>query len=57
MLKNFANIKNNWYLGVCDGHGLNGHFASDHVKKYLPANIELLDYMAMKQSEEHKLKK
>jgi len=37
-----------WFFGVCDGHGLNGHFASDHVKKNLPSNIELLDLMAMK---------
>ena len=46
---NFANIKNNWFFGVCDGHGVNGHFASDHVKQYLPQNIELLDYMLMMQ--------
>lgn len=48
ILKNFANIENNWLFGVCDGHGVNGHFASDHVKRYLPTNIELLDYMAMR---------
>jgi serine/threonine protein phosphatase PrpC len=48
-IKHFGNIKNNWYFGVCDGHGINGHFASDHVKKNLPSNIELLDFMAMKQ--------
>lgn len=47
--KDFANIKNNWFFGVCDGHGVNGHFASDHVKQYLPQNIELLDYMLMMQ--------
>ncbi len=48
-VKNFGNIKNNWFFGVCDGHGINGHFASDHVMKNLPSNIELLDFMAMKQ--------
>lgn len=47
--ENFGNIKNNWFFGVCDGHGVNGHFASDHIKRYLPTNIELLDYMAMRQ--------
>jgi serine/threonine protein phosphatase PrpC len=54
MHQNFANIKNNWLFGVCDGHGINGHFASDHVKEYLPANIELLDYMAVKQTLQNK---
>ncbi len=47
-LQNFGNIKNYWFFGVCDGHGINGHFASEHVKKNLPSNIELLDFMAMK---------
>jgi len=47
--QNFANIANNWLFGVCDGHGVNGHFASDHVKQFLPTNIELLDYMLMRQ--------
>ena len=46
---NFASIKNNWLFGVMDGHGVNGHFASEHVKQYLPANIELLDYMLLKE--------
>jgi serine/threonine protein phosphatase PrpC len=26
-------------FGVCDGHGLNGHFVSDFVKEILPENI------------------
>ena len=51
IVQDFANIKNNWLFGVCDGHGINGHFASDHVKQYLPTNIELLDYMLLKQKE------
>ena len=48
IVKNFGQVKNNWFLGVCDGHGINGHHASDHVKKFLPSNIELIDYMAIK---------
>jgi serine/threonine protein phosphatase PrpC len=36
IVRNFANIKNNWFFGVFDGHGINGHFASDHIKEYLP---------------------
>ena len=46
MIKNFGQIRNNWFFGVCDGHGINGHYASDHVKKFLPSNIEFIDYMA-----------
>jgi serine/threonine protein phosphatase PrpC len=49
-LKDFGNIKNNWLFGVCDGHGINGHYASEHVKTYLPANIELLDQLALMQA-------
>lgn len=51
IVQNFAGIQNNWLFGICDGHGINGHFASDHVKQYLPTNIELLDYMLLKQKE------
>ncbi len=47
-LKNFGGIRNNWLFGVCDGHGINGHFASDHVKKQLPSNIELIDVTAIR---------
>ena len=54
--ENFANIRNNWFFSVCDGHGINGHFASDHIKQFLPANIELLDKMAMKQKREEQEK-
>ena len=49
--KNYAGISHNWFIGVCDGHGTYGELASDYVKKYLPANIELIDYMAMKQEQ------
>ena len=38
LIKHFANVKNMYFMGVCDGHGVNGHFASDHVKRYLPSN-------------------
>jgi len=54
--QNFGNIKNYWMFGICDGHGINGHFASDHVKKNLPSNIELLDFMALKQKEQESSK-
>ena len=54
MVKNFGQIKNNWFFGVCDGHGINGHHASDHVKKSLPSNIEFIDYMAVKNKPVHK---
>ena len=27
-------------FGVCDGHGVNGHFVSDIVKRQLPLNLE-----------------
>jgi len=47
-VKNFGLIRNNWFFGVCDGHGINGHYASDHVKKFLPQNIEYIDNMAIK---------
>lgn len=53
IVDNFAGITNNWLFGVCDGHGVNGHFASEHVKKELPTNIEYLDYMLMKQRHEY----
>lgn len=27
-------------FGVCDGHGVNGHFVSEFIKEILPENIE-----------------
>lgn len=56
VIQNFANIANNWLFGVCDGHGVNGHFASDHVKQFLPTNIELLDCMLLQQREKEAMK-
>jgi serine/threonine protein phosphatase PrpC len=37
ILKNFAQILDSWYLGVCDGHGTNGHHASQLVKVEQPS--------------------
>ena len=31
-----AGVDGLWMLGVCDGHGANGHLVSDYVKKTLP---------------------
>jgi serine/threonine protein phosphatase PrpC len=38
-ISNFGKVMNFYMFGVFDGHGINGHFASDHVKKYLPSNL------------------
>lgn len=50
MIKDLESIQNLWMFGVFDGHGINGHLASNHVKQYLPstfachvANVELID--------------
>ena len=43
-MKDAAKIKDFWMFGVFDGHGANGHFASDHVKKTLPINLAQMDY-------------
>jgi serine/threonine protein phosphatase PrpC len=32
-------IKHFYYFGVCDGHGVNGHHASNHAKHYIPSNL------------------
>jgi serine/threonine protein phosphatase PrpC len=36
---NFFNLENNWFFGVFDGHGTNGHKISHFVKKMLPKLI------------------
>lgn len=36
-IKNFACLKNTWFFGVFDGHGVNGHLASDYIKQFLPS--------------------
>jgi serine/threonine protein phosphatase PrpC len=33
-------MKDRYLFGVCDGHGVNGHFVSDFIKEILPENIE-----------------
>jgi len=37
VIKDFACIKKAWFFGVFDGHGINGHHASNHIKQYLPS--------------------
>jgi len=37
--KNFANLKDLWMLGVCDGHGAQGHLVSNYVKVNLPKTL------------------
>jgi serine/threonine protein phosphatase PrpC len=35
-------MKNIWMLGVMDGHGVNGHHASQYVKTHLPLILQNL---------------
>lgn len=39
LIENFMKL-GRYLFGVCDGHGINGHFVSDFVKEILPENIE-----------------
>lgn len=39
VIKNFANIQNVWYLGIFDGHGINGHNVSNFIKQNIPNQI------------------
>jgi serine/threonine protein phosphatase PrpC len=41
--ENFMMIKNFYFFGVCDGHGVNGHLASKHAKQYIAANLQFLE--------------
>ena len=34
--KNFLDEENQFFIGVCDGHGENGHFVSSYISKCLP---------------------
>lgn len=34
----FANSKDRYFFGVCDGHGVNGHLVSGFIKQNLPSN-------------------
>lgn len=38
-MPNFLNSHTSLF-GVCDGHGLNGHFVSEFIKEILPDNLE-----------------
>lgn len=38
LVENFMKL-GRYLFGVCDGHGINGHFVSDFVKEILPENI------------------
>ena len=33
-------MKNRYVFGVCDGHGINGHYVSQFIREILPENIE-----------------
>jgi len=39
VIKGLNDIKNLWFFGVFDGHGVNGHLASNHVKDFLPCTF------------------
>jgi len=41
MVQNFNNILNQWLFVCCDGHGVNGHFASEHIRQRLAYNVEV----------------
>ena len=37
--KDFLNEAEQFFIGVCDGHGMHGHFISEYISKFLPKNI------------------
>jgi serine/threonine protein phosphatase PrpC len=41
--ENFLLLDNLYFFGVCDGHGKEGQFISEHAKYYLPSNIQYLE--------------
>ena len=51
LIENFM-MNDRYLFGVCDGHGVNGHFVSEFVKEILPENIEyfLIKNKALKKS-------
>jgi serine/threonine protein phosphatase PrpC len=51
VIKNFFNLENNWFFGVFDGHGTDGHIISHYVKKTLP---ELIMSKFLKQVKQQK---
>ena len=38
-IENFM-MRGRYLMGVCDGHGVNGHYVSEFIKEILPENIE-----------------
>ena len=48
---NFLLIKNLYFFGICDGHGIQGHYVSNFIKNILPAYlnyIEIDNYISKK---------
>ena len=48
---NFLLIKNLYFFGICDGHGIQGHYISNFIKDILPAYlnyIEIDNYISKK---------
>ena len=37
--KDFLGEKEQFFIGVCDGHGMHGHYISEYISKFLPQNI------------------
>ena len=37
--KDFLNEKEQFFIGVCDGHGMHGHFISEYISKFIPKNL------------------
>ena len=40
---NFLLIKNLFFFGICDGHGIQGHYISSYIKEILPAYINYIE--------------
>ena len=48
---NFLLIKNLYFFGICDGHGIQGHYVSSFIKQILPVYlnyIEIDNYISKK---------
>ena len=37
--KDFLDEPEQFFIGVCDGHGMHGHFISEYASKFLPKNL------------------
>jgi serine/threonine protein phosphatase PrpC len=56
--KNFMNKKDYVYLGVCDGHGVEGHHVSNFICENLPIEMcERLRFMNLEQDKENESSK